>query len=359
MNESPLASPVKRKRQPGAGRKRKINAIKGLSDQIEAMLEVESVVNGEFRWTVASTSHIAEQMRQQGLDVSRRTIEDYLQTNGYWLNQNRNLPGGRGPEDVSAQFRVIGQAVRNQMTAEADVLLLNGKGKIFPRAVNHTEEASHDLPYEIRRIIAENETITSKLPDGTTMNVLRHLSPEQLESRRQQARDDIQLRLEGMVTDRNSAVFSAFAIRYWYNSIRSSAPTQKPILVLTYNASPDSAYPKEWLWVMNKRCQELNVPITIARIPSATWKFTGAHTKLFEFIAQDKPDKTTHGYTVTAFIAPYNGHEYDEIKTIPAIFDFRRFPKKRTISERMLKAVRVERNNLYGDWNYSFVPDRA
>lgn len=354
MRESLRMPSTNRKRKPGGGRKRKLDVIEGLSEHIAAMLEVEAVADAAFHWTMASKSRLADQLRQQGLDVSRRTIEDYFRVNGYRLSQNRNLPDGRGPEEVRAQIRIVGQAVRRQMDAKADVLFLEGEREIFPNVVKHTEEAHHICPWEIQRIEEEVERVVIQPGNDQTepLETFRLRTIEEQEQVRKQKRNVTILPLEKMVTDRNPAIFAAILIRHWYSTI----DTRKPLLVLTHNTSPDTVFPLQWSWAMNKLCQEVNVPFSVSRIPSATWKFTGEQTKLFAFKAQDRREKTNRGYMITARIAPYSNNVYDEIKAIPAILDHRRFPKTRKISKRMLNAMRIERHALFDDWNYSFVP---
>ncbi len=364
--------PPARKREPGGGRKRKLDLLPTLGAQIEALLEVDnSSEQPLFRWTAKGTDTLAAELRGVGLNVSRRIVGEHLRTIGCHLPQGRNLPQGRGIDDVNRQFHHIAESVRSQHAAGGGVLFLGGSKVVMPHKQRYHEKYSHvgpSLDMWLDKYCSQGFDPTPS--SGVIPNFYayrahnrRKLDEEAKRNPKQNTKKDIQqevyaatkLPLKDLTTDRNAAIFTAMVLRHWWRSgMAATIGRQETILLLTHGASPDIAFPRIWKWAMDKLSRELGIIISVCRIPPSIWKFTDKSGALFSFVAQRDPKTPTREAHLIKGRLVF--HDCKEMASIAAMFDFRRYPKYRKVSDRMLRAMNIRPDEPYADWNYSFVP---
>jgi transposase len=129
--DDPRPLPVGRSRHPGGGRKRAEDHDPELPTALDTLVEPES--RGDpmtpLRWTAKSLRRLAEQLREQGHQVSATLVGRLLHQAGYSLQANaKTLEGAQHP-DRDAQFRHIHDRVAAALAAGIPVVSVDCKKK--------------------------------------------------------------------------------------------------------------------------------------------------------------------------------------------------------------------------------------
>lgn len=129
--DDPQPLPVGRSRQQGGGRKRAEELDPQLPAALDTLVEPES--RGDpmtpLRWTSKSLRRLAQQLREQGHQVSATLVGRLLHEAGYSLQANvKALEGAQHP-DRDAQFRHIHDRVDAELAAGTPVISVDCKKK--------------------------------------------------------------------------------------------------------------------------------------------------------------------------------------------------------------------------------------
>jgi DNA-binding phage protein len=130
-----LAEPAVRSagriRRAGGGRKKARDKDPGLVADLERL--VESTTRGDpescLRWTCKSVRTLAEELAQQGHQVSYPVVAELLHELDYSLQANRKTKEGEGHPDRNAQFEYIDARVRQAMERRQPVISVDTQKK--------------------------------------------------------------------------------------------------------------------------------------------------------------------------------------------------------------------------------------
>ena len=132
-----------RVRCSGAGRKRKVEIVPGLTKSLENL--IEPVTRGDpespLRWTSKSTRHLAAELIKQGYTISHSLVGTLLHELGYSLQGNRKTLEGSSHPDRNEQFEHINKIVKNRFKQKEPVISVDTKKKeLVGRFKNAGEE---------------------------------------------------------------------------------------------------------------------------------------------------------------------------------------------------------------------------
>ena len=118
--------------RPGGGRKPLTDLDAGLLDDLDALVEPET--RGDpmtrLRWTTKSTRNLADELGNQGHQVSHHSVGKLLAGPlDYSLQGNAKTLEGRQHPDRDAQFRYIARRVAAALTAGEPVISVDAKKK--------------------------------------------------------------------------------------------------------------------------------------------------------------------------------------------------------------------------------------
>src|SRR3990167_9010992 len=110
----PASEVSSRLRKPGGGRTRLTETDPALSAELDRL--VAPLTRGDpespLRWTCKSTSHLAQELSQQGHPISARAVAHLLNADGYSLQGNRKTLEGTEHPDRNTQFEYINAKVK-------------------------------------------------------------------------------------------------------------------------------------------------------------------------------------------------------------------------------------------------------
>ena len=118
-------------RAAGGGRKTLTAKDTNLLRDLDALVEPTSRGDpmSPLRWTCKSTYRLAQELQQQGHQVSQRTVCDLLSQMHYSRQSTRKTREGKQHEDRDAQFRFIAQSVSEFQVAEDPVIAVDTQKK--------------------------------------------------------------------------------------------------------------------------------------------------------------------------------------------------------------------------------------
>ena len=94
---------------------------------------MEPVTRGDpespLRWTCKSTRQLADELKDQGYEVSHTLVADLLHDLGYSLQANRKTLEGTAHPDRNAQFEHINERVKSQLKQSQPVISVDTKKK--------------------------------------------------------------------------------------------------------------------------------------------------------------------------------------------------------------------------------------
>ena len=120
-----------RVRRRGAGRKRLTETDPALLEDLERLIDDESRGDPErpLRWTAKSLRNLASELREQGHEISARSVAPLLRQLDYSLQANRKTKEGVQHPDRDAQFRHINETVKAALDAGQPAISVDTKKK--------------------------------------------------------------------------------------------------------------------------------------------------------------------------------------------------------------------------------------
>ena len=102
---------------PAAGRKKLTDQVPELVGALEALVEPSTRGDPQspLRWTLKSARALADELVDQGFEVSSRTVHRLLRKLGYSLQANKKTIEGNPHPDRDAQFRYIARQTKARL----------------------------------------------------------------------------------------------------------------------------------------------------------------------------------------------------------------------------------------------------
>ena len=128
---APAAATAMRIRRPGGGRKRTVSKDATLVHDLEQLVEPLSRGDPEspLRWTCKSVRKLADELKQQGHQVSHELVANLLTDGAITLQGNRKTEEGKDHPDRNTQFEHINHKVRSFQRSGEPVVSVDTKKK--------------------------------------------------------------------------------------------------------------------------------------------------------------------------------------------------------------------------------------
>lgn len=108
--EQPLSGTDKRIRQPGAGRKKKVDTMVGLDEAFMRVISnhtAGSPMDNKVKWSNLSRPAIAEKLAEEGFEVSVTVVDQLLEKHDYRRRQAFKTEAGKQVAQRDEQFQNI------------------------------------------------------------------------------------------------------------------------------------------------------------------------------------------------------------------------------------------------------------
>lgn len=327
-------------RRKGGGRKRTVDRDTTLRRDLEGL--VEPVTRGDpespLRWTCKSVRQLSAELQRMGHRTSHRMVAELLHEMDYSLQANRKTLEGSSHPDRDAQFHHISDRIRKFQADHQPVVSVDTKKK---ELVGEFKNGGRELR-----------------PKGDPEKVRVHdfLIPELGRAAPYGVYDVTQN--AGWVSvgvDHDTAAFAAQSIRRWWESMGNVAyPKAARLLITADSGGSNGARVRLWKVELQKLADETGLEISICHLPPGTSKWNKIEHRLFAFISQNWRGKplVSHQVIVNLIAATTT-------KTglrVRAEVDTGKYPKGVKVSDKDMAAIRIQRDQFHGEWNYTIIP---
>ena len=325
-----------RVRRAGAGRKR----IEFQDDTLLADLLslVDPLTRGDpqspLRWTCKSLRTLAEQLRAIGHSVSHVVVGQLLKAQGYRLQANANVIEGNQSPDRDAQFEYINATVATALTAHLPVISVDTKKKELVGAYKN----------------AGREWLPSGQPES--VKVHDFVDPEWGRANPYGVYDiGHDEAWVSVGTDHDTAAFAVQTIRRWWFSMgRQRYPDAKRLVITADGGGSNGHRVRLWKLELSRLAAEIGLDIQVCHFPPGTSKWNKIEHRLFSFITMNWRGRPLISHEVIVNLIA-NTKTRSGL-SVHAELDTAIYPKGLVVSDEAFAAIKMDRNEFHGDWNY-------
>ena len=336
----PSISRSKRIRQIGGGRKKITKTKRGLRKAIISL--VEATAKGDpmipLKWTSKSTRKIVDALKQQGYEISHKTVGNMLHKLGYSLQANKKSLEGSSHPDRNAQFCYINESIadaqkRLQPAVSVDtkkkenIGTYKNSGKEYCQKGKPTKVYTHDFPDKrLGKVVPYGVYDIGKNKGWVSVGI-----------------------------SSDTAEFSVNAIRTWWYKIGSEYyPDATELLITADCGGSNGNRVKLWKYELQQLSDELKLKIKVRHFPPGTSKWNKIEHKLFSYISKNwrgQPLLTRE--TVINLISNTNTRKGLVVK---AVLDENQYEPGREISKKQMTALNIYGDDFHPEWNYTIIP---
>ena len=325
-----------RVRRAGAGRKR----IELQDDTLLADLLslVDPLTRGDpqspLRWTCKSLRTLAEQLRAIGHSVSHVVVGQLLKAQGYRLQANAKVIEGNQSPDRDAQFEYINATVATALTAHLPVISVDTKKKELVGAYKN----------------AGREWLPSGQPES--VKVHDFVDPEWGRANPYGVYDiGHDEAWVSVGTDHDTAAFAVQTIRRWWFSMgRQRYPDAKRLVITADGGGSNGHRVRLWKLELSRLAAEIGLDIQVCHFPPGTSKWNKIEHRLFSFITMNWRGRPLISHEVIVNLIA-NTKTRSGL-SVHAELDTAIYPKGLVVSDEAFAAIKMDRNEFHGDWNY-------
>ena len=156
-------------------------------------------------------------------------------------------------------------------------------------------------------------------------------------------------------TDHDTPVFAVTTIKTWWKQVGEKRYPDARDLFITADAGGSNGYrARVWKAELQRLADTIDLSIHVCHFPPGTSKWNKIEHRMFSFITMNWRGKPLRSYeTVVNLIA--NTTNYGGL-VVRARLDRRKYPTGRKVSVKEYSALKIERDEFHGDWNYVIRP---
>ena len=341
-DENPQAPVEPGLRRAGAGRKRHTETDPQLLQALESLVEPTTRGDPEspLRWTLKSTTELAQELTRQKHPVSPRTVGRLLNDLEYSLQGNRKTLEGSAHPDRNAQFEYINASVKRFQQRGQPVISVDTKKKELVGAFKNggREWQPKGEPEKVKVHDFLDAELGKAIPYG-----VYDISENQ-----------------GWVSvgiDHDTARFAAEAIARWWKKMGSKRyGDAKELLITADGGGSNGSRCRLWKVALQELATKLEMPVHVRHLPPGTSKWNKIEHRMFSHITRNWRGRPLVSHEVIINLIA-NTTTKTGLK-IRAGLDTANYPTGITVTDEELAALNLKRANFHGEWNYKLLPLR-
>jgi len=272
-DENPQAPVEPGLRRAGAGRKRRTETDPQLLAALESLVEPTTRGDPEspLRWTLKSTTELAQELTRQKHPVSPRTVGRLLNDLEYSLQGNRKTLEGSAHPDRNAQFEYINASVKRFQQRGQPVISVDTKKKELVGAFKNggREWQPKGEPEKVKVHDFLDAELGKAIPYG-----VYDISENQ-----------------GWVSvgiDHDTARFAAEAIARWWKKMGSKRyGDAKELLITADGGGSNGSRCRLWKVALQELATKLEMPVHVRHLPPGTSKWNKIEHRMFSHITRN------------------------------------------------------------------------
>ena len=339
-DENPEAPLEPNLRKAGAGRKRHTEADPQLLQALESLVEPTTRGDPEspLRWTLKSTTQLAQELTRQKHPVSPRTVGRLLNDLEYSLQGNRKTLEGSAHPDRNAQFEYINASVKRFQQRGQPVISVDTKKKELVGTFKNggREWQPKGEPEKVKVHDFLDVELGKAIPYG-----VYDISENQ-----------------GWVSvgiDHDTARFAAEAIARWWKKMGSKRYSDaKELLITADGGGSNGSRCRLWKVALQELATKLDMPLHVRHFPPGTSKWNKIEHRMFSHITRNWRGRPLVSHEVIINLIA-NTTTRTGLK-IRAALDTGIYPTGITVTDEELAALNLKRADFHGEWNYKLLP---
>jgi hypothetical protein len=330
------ATGANRMRRVGAGRKKM--EIKDDTLIADLLALVDPLTRGDpqspLLWTCKSLRTLADELKASGHTVSHVVVGQLLKTQGYSLQANAKVIEGNQSPDRNAQFEHINARVTTALAANQPVISVDTKKKELVGAYKNAGQAWQPSGDPVQ--VKVHDFIDPELGRANPYGVYDIGADEAWVS---------------VGTDHDTSAFAVQTIRRWWFSMgRARYPQAKQLLITADGGGSNGHRVRLWKLELSRLARETGLDIQVCHFPPGTSKWNKIEHRLFSFITMNWRGRPLISHEVIVNLIA-NTKTRSGLK-VCAELDNADYPKGLVVSNEDFTAIKIERSDFHGDWNY-------
>jgi len=327
-------------RKPGAGRKKVEDVDEGVLESLAEILEQTTAGDpmSVLRWTNKSAQAMAEELNDQGHNISDKTVARCLRQMGYSLQLNAKQREGSQHRDRDAQFRYINGQVKAFGRTHDPVISVDTKKKELIGAFKNGGQTwrPKGQPYEVNVHDFPSQAEGKAIPYGTY-----------------DINENCAVVNVGITHD--TAEFAVESIRRWWKlDGQRRYRSAKRVLICADSGGSNSSRARAWKLHLQQLADETGLSISVCHYPPGTSKWNKIEHRLFSFISL-----TWRGQPLLNFETVVNLISATKTQTglkVHAVLDTTQYETGIEVTKSQMQELRLSHPKTYPQWNYTLSP---
>ena len=303
---------------------------------------VDPVTRGDpespLRWTCKSTQVLSVELSAQGIQISDRTVAKLLRDHGYSLQAASKTVEGRQHPDRNAQFEHLNAKAQECIDRGVPFISVDTKKK---ELVGNFKNAGREWqPQDEPELVDVHD-----FPDDATGKAVPYGVYDVAAN-------------DGFVnvgTNHDTPVFAVTSIETWWKRMGSKRYPGARELFITADAGGSNGYRSHvWKAELQRLADTLDISIHVSHFPPGTSKWNKIEHRLFSFISMNWRGRPLRSFETIVNLIGNTTNRAGLV--VRARLDRRRYPTGRKVSAKELRALKIERDEFHGDWNYVIRP---
>ncbi len=313
----------------------------GLLERLDALVAPYTRGDPEapLRWTSRSLAHLQRELSEQGYQVSQTTIGCLLRTAlGYSLQASQKTQEGGQHPDRDAQFTYIHAKLKTFQTQGWPAISVDAKKK--ENIGNYVNKG--------REYYAKGQAPQVKVYDFVDKELGKAVPYGIYDIDRNAGFVNV-----GVSGD--TAEFAVNSIRKWWQQQGQVVYPRVPALLITADGGGSNGTSvRLWKLELQQLANDLALELHVCHYPPGTSKWNKIEHRMFSFISQNWRGKPLNSRdTILNLIS--NTTTATGLK-LAAQLDEQVYAKGRKVTDEELAAVKLQRADFHGDWNYVICP---
>jgi DNA-binding phage protein len=334
------AAGKRRIRAKGGGRKKLTDKDSTLLRDLDRLVEPSARGDPQspLRWTCKSTPRLAQELAEQGHQVSQRSVCDLLAQLDYSLQSTRKTREGSQHPDRDAQFQHIASTAAQYQAAGDPVISVDTKKK---ELVGDFKNGGREWrPVGDPQQVRVHDFIDPQLGKVAPYGIY-----------------DVAAN-QGWVSvgiDHDTAEFAVESIRRWWKEMgRPRYPNTRRLLITADCGGSNGYRVRLWRLQLQKLADELHLIIQVCHLPPGTSKWNKIEHRMFCHITNNWRGRPLISREVVVNLI--GSTTTGSGLRIRSQLDENTYQAGIKVSDDQLAELDIERDAFHGEWNYRLRP---
>jgi hypothetical protein len=314
-----------------------------LVTELERLIEPYTQGDPEtpLRWTRKGLRVLSAELERTGHKASPKTVMRLLKGLGYTLQSNKKSKEGGAHPDRDDQFEFINRQAQAFQSKGLPVISVDAKKK---ELVGDFKNAGREYrpkgrPEEVRVYDFIDKELGRVTPYGV-YDVANN---------------------EGWVNvgiDHDTAAFAVETVRTWWERMgKERYPAASGLYITADGGGSNGSRNRLWKKELQDFADETGLSVHVSHFPPGTSKWNKIEHRMFSFISMNWRGKPLLTYEVIVnLIAATSTNMGLKIKSG---LDKRSYPLKVKVGKAEFEAIRIDRDEFHGEWNYVISPRKS